>query len=85
MASHNGLSQILAPTRTQGKNTELRRGLYLCQRYLSNTSCCNSGHNRWSTIKHDKAKNDAVKNKQTSIFAKEIAAASKCQLPTLLF
>ncbi|KAF4556717.1 Transcriptional regulator-like protein [Elsinoe fawcettii] len=32
---------------------------------------------RWSTIKHDKAKNDASKNKQRSQFAHEIATASK--------
>ncbi|KAF2219392.1 transcriptional regulator TACO1-like protein [Elsinoe ampelina] len=36
-----------------------------------------SGHSRWSTIKHDKAKNDASKNKQRSQFAHEIATASK--------
>ncbi|PNS14442.1 hypothetical protein CAC42_3728 [Sphaceloma murrayae] len=36
-----------------------------------------SGHSRWSTIKHDKAKNDASKNKQRSQFAHEIYTASK--------
>ncbi|KAF2156258.1 DUF28-domain-containing protein [Myriangium duriaei CBS 260.36] len=36
-----------------------------------------SGHSRWSTIRHDKAKNDAVKNRQRSVFAQEIATASK--------
>ncbi|KAM0713392.1 hypothetical protein Q7P37_010354 [Cladosporium fusiforme] len=36
-----------------------------------------SGHNRWSKIKHDKGKADAHKNRQRSIFAQEIATASK--------
>jgi YebC/PmpR family DNA-binding regulatory protein len=36
-----------------------------------------SGHNRWSKIKHDKGKADAYKNRQRSIFAQEIATASK--------
>nr|POE53321.1 putative transcriptional regulatory protein [Quercus suber] len=36
-----------------------------------------SGHNRWSKIKHDKAKVDATKNRQRSIFAAELALASK--------
>jgi YebC/PmpR family DNA-binding regulatory protein len=36
-----------------------------------------SGHNRWSKIKHDKGKADALKNRQRSIFAQEIATASK--------
>jgi transcriptional/translational regulatory protein YebC/TACO1 len=37
-----------------------------------------SGHNRWSTIKHDKGKNDAQKNRLRSILAKELMLASKC-------
>ncbi|EMC96321.1 hypothetical protein BAUCODRAFT_470383 [Baudoinia panamericana UAMH 10762] len=36
-----------------------------------------SGHNRWSKIKHDKLKTDAAKNRARSIFAQEIATASK--------
>ncbi|MBE7181476.1 MAG: YebC/PmpR family DNA-binding transcriptional regulator [Terriglobus roseus] len=38
-----------------------------------------SGHSKWATIKHDKAKNDGAKNKQRSNLAKEIALASKCK------
>ncbi|KAK3054998.1 hypothetical protein LTR09_004158 [Extremus antarcticus] len=36
-----------------------------------------SGHNRWSKIKHDKGKADALKNRQRSALAQEIATASK--------
>jgi transcriptional/translational regulatory protein YebC/TACO1 len=38
-----------------------------------------SGHSKWSTIKHDKAKNDALKNKVATIHAKAIAVATKCR------
>lgn len=47
-------------------------------RTLSSCKILQSGHSRWSTIKHDKGKNDAAKNKQRSIFASEIASTSKC-------
>ncbi|KAK4550854.1 hypothetical protein LTR36_000434 [Oleoguttula mirabilis] len=46
-------------------------------RGLATTATLRSGHNRWSKIKHDKGKADAVKNRQRSIFAQEIATASK--------
>lgn len=36
-----------------------------------------SGHNKWSTIKHDKAKNDAERNKLFSKFAQRISLAVK--------
>ncbi|KAF2398247.1 glucose-1-phosphate adenylyltransferase [Trichodelitschia bisporula] len=51
-----------------------------CQHQLRplSTSCARaSGHNKWSTIKHDKAKNDALKNKKRSVFAHELELASK--------
>ena len=40
-----------------------------------------SGHNRWSKIKHDKAKKDADKHRQRAIFAAEITHASKTSGP----
>ena len=46
-------------------------------RAFSATTAHLSGHNRWSKIKHDKGKADALKNRQRSIFAQEIATASK--------
>lgn len=36
-----------------------------------------SGHSKWATIKHEKARNDAVKTKQRSTAAKSIADASR--------
>lgn len=50
---------------------------FICARCLSTSSQLQSGHNRWSKIKHDKAGVDAKKNKERSIFAHEIAMASK--------
>lgn len=46
-------------------------------RNFHETAASQSGHSRWSTIKHDKAKADASKNKARSVFAQEIATASK--------
>ena len=43
-----------------------------------------SGHNRWSKIKHDKGKEDALKSKARSILSQEIYNASKCWLQPLL-
>ena len=37
-----------------------------------------SGHNRWSKIKHDKGKEDALKSKARSLLSQEIYNASKC-------
>ncbi|KAI9711277.1 MAG: hypothetical protein M1820_002264 [Bogoriella megaspora] len=55
------------------------RGLraYNHVRELSCSGALWSGHSRWSTIKHDKGKNDAAKNKQRTVLAAEIALASK--------
>lgn len=36
-----------------------------------------AGHNKWSSIKHDKARNDALKNATATKFANSIAVASK--------
>ncbi|KAK0936485.1 hypothetical protein LTR29_011963 [Friedmanniomyces endolithicus] len=74
MAPSRGLSTISPLTRLLPK-TYTRRQCRL--RPLHSTPAVASGHNRWSKIKHDKAKVDASKNRQRSIFAQEIALASK--------
>lgn len=38
-----------------------------------------SGHSKWSTIKHDKAKNDKAKSKERQMMSKEIASATQCK------
>jgi transcriptional/translational regulatory protein YebC/TACO1 len=55
------------------------RGELTCSRCLqfSTTSIAQSGHNRWSKIKHDKGAVDAKKNVQRSALSKEIALVSK--------
>lgn len=40
----------------------------------------NSGHNRWSKIKHDKGAADARKSKERTKLAYEVFIASKCTL-----
>lgn len=40
-------------------------------------SSVRSGHNKWSTIKHGKAKNDAERNKINNKFANQIAMSVK--------
>ncbi|OCK79553.1 YebC-like protein [Lepidopterella palustris CBS 459.81] len=46
-------------------------------RFLSTSTPLRSGHSKWATIKHDKAKNDASKNKQRADFSHEISTACK--------
>lgn len=48
-----------------------------CRRGLTTSTRLQSGHSKWATIKHDKAKNDAAKNKQRSVFSHEIILATK--------
>ncbi|OJJ43821.1 hypothetical protein ASPZODRAFT_875109 [Penicilliopsis zonata CBS 506.65] len=36
-----------------------------------------SGHSKWSTIKHDKAKNDKAKSKERQLLSKEIASVTQ--------
>ncbi|KAK8212662.1 transcriptional regulator TACO1-like protein [Phyllosticta capitalensis] len=48
-----------------------------CQRGLAMSSRLQSGHNKWSTIKHDKAKKDAQMTKQRSSNSHAISLAVK--------
>ncbi|KAH8695100.1 DUF28 domain protein [Talaromyces proteolyticus] len=46
--------------------------------YMFSTSAVvASGHSRWSTIKHDKAKNDKAKSKERGLLTQEIITASQ--------
>jgi YebC/PmpR family DNA-binding regulatory protein len=54
-----------------------RPGRPTASRSFHQATTCQSGHSRWSKIKHDKAKVDSSKNKARSVFAQEIATASK--------
>lgn len=44
-------------------------------RSITTYATLRSGHSRWSTIKHDKAKKDASKTKQRTVLSKEIERA----------
>ena len=70
----------MAPSRGITVLRSLTRSMIISpttSRAFSATTIPLSGHNRWSKIKHDKGKADAHKNRQRSIFAQEIATASK--------
>ncbi|KAI5296535.1 hypothetical protein KEM52_000718 [Ascosphaera acerosa] len=45
--------------------------------WFGSTVPAQSGHSKWSTIKHDKAKNDKAKSRERSLISKDIIAASK--------
>lgn len=51
-----------------------------CHRCLSQSAPLQSGHSRWSKIKHDKAVTDSRKGKALAILAKEIEDASRRML-----
>jgi hypothetical protein len=56
----------------------------ICSRCLfSTTSTLQSGHSRWSKIKHDKGKADANKGSQRTSLSREIALASKSMFRSL--
>ncbi|TVY62841.1 putative transcriptional regulatory protein GSU1074 [Lachnellula suecica] len=59
----------------------LPRGEFICSRCMkfSTTSTAQSGHSRWSKIKHDKGSADAKRSLKNAFFSKEIASASKCK------
>ncbi|KAE8388219.1 transcriptional regulator TACO1-like protein [Aspergillus alliaceus] len=46
-------------------------------RGFSSSSPWFAGHNRWSSIRHDKAKNDKAKSKERQIIGKEISSATQ--------
>jgi hypothetical protein len=51
--------------------------LYPC--LFSTSSVSQSGHNRWSKIRHDKGANDAKRGSAFSKISQEITYASKCE------
>lgn len=64
-----------------GRLTRLGRGGFVCDkcRGFNTTSFLSSGHSKWSTIKHDKAKNDKAKSKERQMVSKEISSATQCK------
>merc|ERR1712093_873455 len=65
-------------TSSRGLRPLVRQKDFICSKCLfTTTSSIQSGHSRWSKIKHDKGAVDAKKNFQRSQFSREIALASK--------
>ncbi|GFF85289.1 probable transcriptional regulatory protein PERMA_0079 [Aspergillus udagawae] len=56
-----------------------RTGQSVCEicRSFSSGAPLFAGHNRWSQIKHDKAKNDKAKSRERQTIAKEISSATQ--------
>jgi hypothetical protein len=56
-----------------------------CGSSFSTSAGLFAGHSKWSTIKHDKAKNDKAKSKERQLVSKEIRNATQCMhtLPPL--
>ena len=79
------LFTIMAPSRGLERLVSRRQLLqfysYNTCRTFSTTQISLSGHNRWSKIKHDKAKVDASRNRQRSHYANEITLASRLYGP----
>ncbi len=48
-----------------------------CRRTFSASPDLQSGHNKWSKIRHKKGANDVKKNKVRTLFAKNITLYSK--------
>ncbi|OQE21672.1 hypothetical protein PENSTE_c011G05817 [Penicillium steckii] len=61
--------------------SRLSRGTAICNvcqcRGFGSSSILFSGHNKWSTIKHDKARNDKAKSKERQMVSKEISNATQ--------
>lgn len=67
------------PAFSRGLRSFAPQACSVCPRCLcfSTSAVSQSGHNRWSKIKHDKGQVDAKKNAARSLFARDIALASK--------
>ncbi|BCS17849.1 post-initiation translation factor DPC29 [Aspergillus puulaauensis] len=74
------VSKRLVQQRVRARQT----GWDLCRSFSSSPSL-SAGHNRWSQIKHDKAKNDKLKSKERQTVAKEISSAIQMWGPDTKF
>lgn len=68
------LARTLAPLTRPAKPSSI---CVQCRRTFSSSAGLQSGHNKWSKIRHDKAANDAKKNAARTLFAKNITLYSK--------
>lgn len=54
------------------------QGAGACREFTSSVMLF-SGHNRWSTIRHDKAKNDKAKSKERQVVVKDLSSATQSE------
>ncbi|KAL2815976.1 transcriptional regulator TACO1-like protein [Aspergillus granulosus] len=68
------MASIVSRRLVQNRAQASKSGWETCRGF---TSCSpwSAGHNRWSQIKHGKAKNDKAKSKERQIVAKDISSA----------
>jgi hypothetical protein len=82
--------QMLAPSRgllcylREACHHQLRASRIPNGRSFSTTATLASGHSKWATIKHDKARVDAKKNRQRSMLSQQIELISKCTIIFLI-
>ncbi|PGH09945.1 hypothetical protein AJ79_05561 [Helicocarpus griseus UAMH5409] len=80
VATTNFMASVLSP-RLWGASRAARPWKCESCRTLSSSAFLQSGHNRWSTIKHDKGKNDRAKSKERALHVRDIIYASKLYGP----
>ena len=67
------------PHRPNAPNGSIQKTCAAASTYAFSTTTPNrSGHSKWATIKHDKARADAKKNKQRSVLAQQIELMVRC-------
>ncbi|KAI8943681.1 hypothetical protein NX059_001667 [Plenodomus lindquistii] len=76
-ATLDGSTQCICRRATRSRPMRLPKQA----RCLSVTPQPQSGHSKWASIKHDKAKNDAGKSKQRSLMTRDITNAVKLAGP----
>ncbi|KAL4872070.1 hypothetical protein BDV12DRAFT_193865 [Aspergillus spectabilis] len=74
------MASIVSKRLVQQRGCARQSGWDLCRGF---TSCLSlsAGHNRWSQIKHGKAKNDKAKSKERQMVAKEISSSIQMMGP----
>ncbi|KAL4779996.1 transcriptional regulator TACO1-like protein [Aspergillus varians] len=68
------MASIVSKRLVQQRMRARQTGWDICRSFTSGPSLF-AGHNRWSQIKHGKAKNDKLKSNERQVVAKEISSA----------
>ncbi|PYI22600.1 YebC-like protein [Aspergillus japonicus CBS 114.51] len=69
------MASLVSRSLMQQRAARANQLTYNACRSFTSTSPWSAGHNRWSKIKHDKAKEDKLKSKERQLMNKEISTA----------